>query len=190
MSAVTLDPATHRYAVDGRHVPGVTEILRAAGLTPSMEWVTDYALDRGRQVHAAIALDAEGALDEASVDPVVAPRLAAYRAFRAAAGARLEVVEIETPRYHEGLRFCGTLDQLVRWDGALSVLELKTGPKEKHHPLQVGGYQELVGAPTGLVLYLSSDGSYKLDTVERDARTAFLVCLQLWHVKERWGCHS
>lgn len=159
--ALTMDEASHTYRVGGRRIPGVTEVLRAAGLTPSMEWVSEYALDRGRQVHKAVALYAEGMLDESDLDPVIVPRLAAYKAWRATLEPDVQVVAIEQMRASATLNFCGTPDQILRIAGTEVVVELKCGAPHASHAWQGAAYQHLTGAAGRLGLYLAADGRYK-----------------------------
>lgn len=127
-----------------------------------MEWVSEHALDRGRQVHAAIALDAEGMLEEVGLDPVIVPRLAAYRSWRATLGADVQVVAIEQSRASATLQFAGTPDQILRITGTEVVVELKCGAPHASHALQGAAYQHLTGAAGRLGLYLAADGRHKV----------------------------
>ena len=91
------DPAAHTYALDGVRVPGVTDVIRAAGLMPDMRFASDWHLERGRLVHAATHMHDEDDLDESQLDPEIAGRVRAWQAFRAEAGARFVITAIERP---------------------------------------------------------------------------------------------
>lgn len=70
---LTFAAETHEYRVNGRLVPSVTQILEAVGLIDysHIPWPTrQMALERGRAVHEAIALDLAGDLDEESADEI------------------------------------------------------------------------------------------------------------------------
>jgi len=70
---VTIDE--HPVYRDGeRVVPGVTGIIRAAGLM-DVTGFNDYARDRGTAVHKAIELYERGTLDVDSLDEVITPYL-------------------------------------------------------------------------------------------------------------------
>ena len=97
-------------------LPRVSEILSAVGLGPDLSMVPPDVLaqaqKRGRAVHEAIEACAYGYLDEAMLDPIVLPYLAAYRRFVAesgheAIGAEIEVVH---PEWH----YVGHVDR-VGW---------------------------------------------------------------------------
>ena len=60
---LTFVPTKHRYLLDGRVVPGVTSILKAAGYVDDT-YFTEYARDRGSAAHAATHYYDEGDLDE------------------------------------------------------------------------------------------------------------------------------
>lgn len=113
MAALTFDPATHSYQIDGIEVPSVTQVLESVGLIDYsyIPWATrQMALERGRAVHDAIALDLEGDLDEESADEAgVLPYIQAARTARAAFGV-LVPDAWEQRVYHPRWLYAGTLD--------------------------------------------------------------------------------
>jgi hypothetical protein len=110
MSEVTFTEMPHEYRVAGVVVPHVTGVLADLedwfGVAPS---VLEYASERGKLVHLATQMLDEGDLDEDSIDPVIAPFLAAYRQFKADAAPEWEGIEERV--YHEQYGYCGTLDR-------------------------------------------------------------------------------
>ena len=79
MSSDTFDPATHSYYRDGARIPGVTEVLREAGMLTDHSRTDPFYAERGTLVHEAIALDLRGELDEESVDQEIRPYLESAR---------------------------------------------------------------------------------------------------------------
>lgn len=111
LDAVDFDPTAHRYRLDGRPVPGVTEALQvitAAAYRGADAEVLAAKAALGSAVHAVIELDVEGTLDVPALDPLLVPWYGAWRAFLAQSGFR--------PRLSEGLvasrryGYCGKLD--------------------------------------------------------------------------------
>lgn len=141
----------------------VTEAIKLCGLS-DMEFVGEFALERGAAVHAAIALDAVGELDEASVDPVhVAPRLASFRAWRAQANPK--IVCVESTVRNEAMAYVGRLDQIVELPAlGITVIDVKNGAAANWHPYQTALYalawvSERGGAtPHRGCLYLDPNG--------------------------------
>ena len=76
---LTLDPITHVYTLNGRVVPGVTEIVRAT--VPGWQ-ASEWYLQRGRALHKAVELWNKGTLDEATVAPEIEGRFRAWKLFR------------------------------------------------------------------------------------------------------------
>lgn len=75
MARFEFDPVAHRYTLDGRVLPSVTQILRGLDdFSHVPARVLERARDRGTRVHSACNLDVLGTLDEATVDDEVAPR--------------------------------------------------------------------------------------------------------------------
>lgn len=118
----------------GRVWPGVTSIL---GAVPP--WLgrfdhvpadrLEYKRQLGTAIHLAIALDADGALDEASVDPAVGPYLAAWRRFKAETGFVARWTEQVV--WHPTYGFAGTLDALGAMpDGRKLLVDAKSGSEQ------------------------------------------------------------
>jgi len=66
LDALTFDPLTHRYALEGEPLPAVTRVLQRAGLVDFSSIPTSILLaarDRGNAVHQAVHYFNEDALD-------------------------------------------------------------------------------------------------------------------------------
>lgn len=178
-------------------LPHVTSILKGVGLIDTT-FMTDFGRDRGTAVHEATALDDRNDLDESSVDPVIAPYLAAWRRFRAE--AKLEIVAVEQHVEHTLYAYCGTLDRIVRLGGGAEwVIDIKTGAPRPTDRLQIAAYAlawkgRMSLAGSGLLraaVYLRDDGTYRFspheDGSDGDAWLAMLADYN-WRIKN--GLHK
>lgn len=162
---IEVEPATHRYTVDGVEVPSVTQVLESVGLIDYsyIPWPTrQMALERGRVVHEAIALDLEGDLDE---DSAAEARIVGYVH---AARAALRALGISRPdawehrAYHEQLGYAGTVDLLYQD----LIVDWKTNQAEYWVRFQLAAYAALVSRSPACVrrvcVELHADGSCRL----------------------------
>lgn len=123
---LTFDPDKHEYRFGGVVVPSVTQILR-----PMMDLdhvdpdVLRRAQDFGTAVHLACELHDTGRLDEAALDPELAPYLAAWRKFCVEHRCGWDLIEQRV--YHPTLRYAGTLDRRGNVDGYPAMVDIKSG---------------------------------------------------------------
>lgn len=171
---VRFDSDAHRYWIDGREVPGITAILRAAGLCDMMKDIPRQYMIRGLAVHEwTEALD-DGSLDpKMEIPPVVQPFMAAWRKFvRDARPKILAVEELVSDRLR---RYATRVDRRVILNGSEWLLNLKTGGAYPFYPVQcameAGCYR--VGLRRACV-HLLKDETYCLveHTDPRDFRVA------------------
>lgn len=190
---LAFESSTHTYTWRGRVVPSVTQILG-----PFYDWsmvdrdLLERKRDIGVAVHAAVELDLEDNLDEASLDPACAPYFAAWKRFRAEMGfSTADVGSVEERFYHPAIGYAGTPDLTVYMGGRWSVLDVKTA--EALSPvwaLQTAAYRELLNANTGQAqhkiekrfsLRLLPDGTYRLNEHKNPGDfTVFLSALNCW----------
>lgn len=171
----------------------VTEAIQLAGLSDTT-WLTPEAAARGTAVHAAVALDVAGQLDEGSVHPVVAPYLASWRQFRLEASVCVSDSELEVQ--HLALGYAGRLDMIAAIGSSLQmVIDLKTGAPASWHPIQTAGYalarQAMNGGstpPRGAV-YLQDDGSAARFVAHKDRHDfdVFRAAVVIAHFKKQKG---
>jgi len=181
---VDFDEAKHRYTVCGEVVPSVTQILQAEGFV-NCEFYTEHGRERGSLAHLCIHLDDTGELDDATVDPVLAPYLASYRRFKKESGFIVSVSE--EPLASEAYRFAGTPDKFGTFpDLTCALLDIKTGMMEPWVGIQTAAYEILKGSPyKRFGLQLKSDGSYKLTPfTNRQDKQIFLSALAVYHWKK------
>ena len=187
-SELAFDATAHAYTVDGRRVPSVTQVLELAGLVDK-RWFTDFARDRGTYVHQLLELHDTGDLDEASIDPQLAPYLDAWTAACRDLGARWSHVEHRMADATLGV--AGTLDRFGVLAGKPTIADIKTGAAEDYIGIQLAGYAylaELTGlAPSArrvrrVGVFLKSDGSYRLvEYADRTDLDVFRAALTVAH---------
>ncbi len=104
----------HEYYVDGKSVPGVTQLLGALyDLSGIPNAVLEFARERGSAVHKACELWDLGTLDEDSVDTTVQPYLDAWKKFVFETGFETEYIEQRLSSTNHML-YAGTLDRAGR----------------------------------------------------------------------------
>lgn len=139
---LTLDGG-HRYWLDGRRVPGVTEILDGLGFIET-RWFTDESRRRGTAVHLAIHYHLEKDLDWTRLDERIKGYVEAAIAFLD--DSKFEAVETEKRVLHEGApSFAGTLDVLGKFNGSECVADWKSGAFSKVTGLQIAAYDLALG---------------------------------------------
>lgn len=190
------DAISHTYRLDGKVVPGVTSVLKSAGLIDySMipQDVLQAAAWRGTAVHLALELLDYGKLDRSSVDATLEGYVVAYERFCLESG--FVPGHIEHRVFHPIHRYAGTLDRTGMLGGSLTVLDFKTGLVVPAHGLQLAGYANCLVMPRRfrrIALQLNGDGTYKvheypLGSMSRDIDLflAALSCYQFKSVKQR-----
>lgn len=169
LDRLVFEEEPHRYLLHGKEIPGITAVLRGAGLIDA-SWFSAAAADRGTAVHLAIQYAAEGDLDESSLAPSFAPYLAGWREFCAAVGwTPLEAPELLVAS--ETLSFATRIDGVGEVFGRPTIVNWKTGARLAWHAIQSAGealaYGEWIGkvAPHRLCrasVYLDDEGGYAL----------------------------
>jgi len=147
-SGLIFDAAAHRYTLAGVDLPSVTQVLESVGLIDysHIPWPTrQMALERGRAVHEAIALDLEGDLDEDSADEAgVLGYVQAARAARQHLGI-LAPTAWEERVYHEAWQYAGTIDLRV----GNMVVDWKTNQAEYWVRFQLAAYAACIAQIDG-----------------------------------------
>jgi hypothetical protein len=184
---ITLDNNHVYHDEAGAVIPGVTSILREAGLIDA-SWFTDRACQRGRFVHEACALYDRDDLDESSLDPEIEPYVRAWIAFRKDTG--FAPVLIEEIVFNEVFNYAGTLDVAGHIHGTKWILDRKSGSDNPAAHLQTAAYNECLCVPEYRrgVIELDSDGKYKLiEHKNRNDIKVFLAALAIvnWKNNQR-----
>jgi hypothetical protein len=181
------EAATHRYFLGGREVPGVTSVLKAAGIIDTKFLNNQEALRRGTQVHQHCEwVDREVKLAHAiAVAPIEKPidgYVNAYAAFLRDHAPRY--THVEQGLLHGALRFGGRPDRICAdlCGRGPAILEIKTGSPAPWHGVQLAAYQLLFPTGSRWVVYLRPDGRYHLQRViGPDDYGRFLDALNDYH---------
>lgn len=186
---VSFDAAAHRYTLaDGTELPSVTTILKAQGLIED-RWFTDAARLRGDYVHLACRMLDDDELDEATLDPAIAPYVQAYRAFVAL--TQPDWTYIEHRVCDPLLGYAGTLDRAGVVQGQRLLLDLKSGGLYPSVGPQTAAYRRCLPEPhtwSRAALQLREDGTYVLHPLtDRTDESTFLAALRLHQWKQRHG---
>jgi hypothetical protein len=208
----TFDAERHAYAIDGVPALSVTQVIASAGLEEDYSGVPlhyrEAAKLRGTYVHEACDLLDQRRLDEAALDPALAPYVGAYRACRHGEPftvAPNDESSFEHRVWWKPFGLAGTLDRMGVWSGTRTVLELKTSKKLAWtYGIQLALYTALLllqegvalGKPmraafekiTRRVIQLKDDGTYHIAHYDdpEDLTTA-IAALHVARAKQQHG---
>lgn len=123
---IEFDEANHRYRLDGRPVPSVTQALEPF---TGLEFVDRETLRRaaefGSHVHQACHLFNMDVLDMDTLDPALAPYVAGWAQFLRDTGATVILSEYRVASSRYG--YAGTFDALVYWGKSQRLIDIKSG---------------------------------------------------------------
>jgi len=126
----------HTYTVNGEEMTSVTTILADSGITRKDKYPM-FAATKGKDIHKLIQLSDENDLDMVSLDDNQYLHLVAWHDARKTMG--LTDPKHELIVFHSAYKYAGTVD-VIDW-ASMTLVEIKSGNKEKWHPLQVAGYK-------------------------------------------------
>jgi hypothetical protein len=162
MTGLTFDEATHTYRFNGNVVPGVTSVLSPlTDFSRVPPHVLEAASNFGKAVHMACELDDLGTLDEAALDPALAPYLQGWRKFSQDYAVEWDC--IEEPIYHATMNYAGTPDRFGNVKGEFTVVDIKsTAQLYPSVGPQLSAYANAKGNPFAkrLAVQLKADGTY------------------------------
>lgn len=193
---LTFDAEKHAYALDGKPIPSVTQVIRDAGLMGDTSWYTEGGRTRGSYVAQMIALYEEGTLDVAALDPELQAYLAQYIRFKGEAPFVVGLCERQV--YDPIYRYAGTLDLMgsyARGQSVQTIIDVKLGQACDWHSVQLMAYRRCVRmspAMSGATLecanlYLSPE-SYKLvPRKDTNDEKIFLAALAVVNWKRSHG---
>lgn len=144
MIDLVLDEATHFYTYRGNPVPSVTQIMTDVGLIQlnGNKQNIDIAGQFGTAVHKTCELWDKGNLDQSSLDIKLVPYLDCWKNFLF--DYKIKILEIELQLYHPTLKFAGTIDRIVQFNGPICMLDIKSGSTvSQSAEIQLAGYKLL-----------------------------------------------
>lgn len=170
---LSFDYARHKYYLDGKPIPGVSEILEGAGLSDP-RWYKDGSAQKGTDIHSVIEQYNKGELESAGE---YSGYLQAWREFLS--DREITVESAEERMYHPLYRYAGTIDCTGSCGSSRVLVDVKTGVEQRWHKLQVAAYGLLCDQPELVIVYLKEDGYRAVDSDYRD-KEVFLSALRCW----------
>lgn len=118
------DKAAHRYTLDGRHLPSVTQVLAPLEMLDGIPVdALEKARVRGQHVHEAMALLVRDDLNWSSLDLELVPYIEGGKRFLEESGAVVIASEMRVACAR--IRCAGTLDLLAHWRDVQSLIDFK-----------------------------------------------------------------
>ena len=204
---LAFDPAAHRYRLDGRNVPSVTNVLMSEGFGDIYQTFSreqrDEWLFRGSWVHAMAAAKVRKDFDPQ--DPVYLARADEFAGYLRALDSFLsdpifKPVIVETPVADPRWGYAGTPDMLGHWQDEPAIVDLKTGTVlELYTELQTGAYAAALGwlkdtyefadrRHRRIAVELRGDGTWRpVEMQLTRAASYFLAALSLHNLKLNHG---
>ena len=194
MTDFRFDEQTHTYWLGEERLPGPSELFKHFGLVDT-QWYAPGSAQRGKAIHAAIAIYCRGELEKYEIDPVCLPYMEAWKKFVADTGYKSDVCE--TPMYNPIYRFACIPDDFGQMDGDTWVIDRKTGASHWTARLQLTAqalcaqtfYKDEQLIPKRATLEIKADGTYKLrqfsDENWQTDRNDFLSLVTTWHLQNR-----
>ncbi|MFA5376796.1 MAG: hypothetical protein WC455_13690 [Dehalococcoidia bacterium] len=133
---IQFDEPTHTYTVNGEEMPSVTTILADVGITRKDKYPM-FAATRGKDIHKLIQLFDENDLDMGSLDDNQFNHLTRWQMALTALG--IEKPDHELIVFHPTMGYAGTVDAVHR--DTATLIEIKSGNKERWHPIQPVAYK-------------------------------------------------
>ena len=184
----------HIYRVDGKVVPGVTEILADNKLidlfgipVPALE----KARALGTEVHSVSEHFDKGSLKVETIDPAIVPYFTAYLKFLKE--NKVEILEIENFVYSKTWKYCGQIDRVVQIGKKKGIIDLKsTTGMPAFVTIQTAlygvAYEEYTGNKIDFrwAVQLKPDGTYKLfPHEEKTDKYIGLAAVQLFNWRRK-----
>jgi len=193
MQNFTFNERSHEYALDGRKMESITQVLQAEGFIPESEIIDPYFLARGTAVHDAVELHLLGKLNR---DLLKQPGMLDLTGYVDSAIKYLEYFKIEIKPEEVEVKL---YDPVYFYAGRLDTLhcDWKSGGPSRWHVYQIAAQRNLAKVnkyPDGprRTVYLQEDGSmakfkeYSLNELKR-ALDTFLCALNVMRAKREMG---
>lgn len=178
----------HTYWMFGGEVPGVTTILKAAGLY-NESFFTEESRNRGTYIHKACLYHLQGDLAEENIPEEYRGYVEAFKLFMAESECKPIVEQCEVPLFSNVFRYAGIPDMPCMFKGRMSLVDFKTGAETPVTGIQLAAYVQLMDTPADRYgLYLKADGKYRLiPYCDRKDLAVFNAALTMYHFRKREG---
>jgi hypothetical protein len=193
MANFTFNDRLHEYALDGRRMESITQILQSEGFIPESEFIDPYHLAVGTAVHDAVELHLLGNLKRELLQQPGMLDITGYvdSAIKYLEHFNIQInpEEVEVKLYDPCYLYAGRLDTLH--------CDWKSGGPSRWHVFQIAAQRNLAkvnGYPDGprRTVYLQEDGSmakfkeYSLAELKR-ALDTFLCAINTCRAKREMG---
>lgn len=189
----TFDKKTHTYRINGKIIPGVTQILSDEGLFSYLgvpPETMEAARKFGAAAHKACELYDKGILDEKSLSEPLIPYLAGWKKFLDDFKPIIYPDWIEKPICSYKYQFGTTQDRVMSVNSKVTIVEIKTTTiMQPAVAIQTAGQAIAVEEWFGKVkqcmaVRLLPDGTYKIEIYDNLAdKTIFISALHIWRWK-------
>lgn len=187
MDTIILDE-NHKYWIEGRQIPGHSEILEDLGFKKNPYW-TEEGRKKGIALHKWLLFYAQGNKTDDLPDPRIASKVEGIKKFFKE--NKFIFANGETPLNHVRLRYCVTPDLWGFFGNHRVVIELKNGNRMMRHRLQTAAQAialEDNSFPNAqrYALYLKHyDYKLEMHTDEEDLPSWEAIVLA-YHAKQRY----
>lgn len=161
----------HSYWLDDQRIPSITQLLEMGELVNGALYFTESSRDRGTSVHALCEVFDLGIVTPATCDSPHRGYLLAYAAAMRALKPEWEQIEIADA--HPVLKFAGRPDRVGKVFRRMTIGEIKSGCKAKHHAVQTALQAVLKSGSSypqirerdwqRLTIYLKDSGRFSVD---------------------------
>lgn len=183
----------HSYHLNGVRLPSVTEILKDLGLIDTTFFAPEHA-ERGARVHEATVFWDETGMDDDTLPEEWAGYLSAWKKFREETGFVPSHIEqaFGTEDTISIERYAGTVDRIGKTHTINPlILDIKTGPPQPWHRLQLAAYAILVKRELNIPIWdmwgvhLRKDGTYSVKSYRSIEHSPdWLAVLTVYHIKQ------
>jgi hypothetical protein len=188
---LAFDKSTHTYALNGRAVPSVTQVLEPLEMFDGIPLhALEAARERGQFVHEAMALLVRDALDWSSLDVEIVPYIEGGKRFIEESGAIVIASEMRVAC--SKIRCAGTLDLLAYLRDAECLIEFKaTAALPRTVGPQTAAYDRLYqamhgGRPRKRYCVQLKPADYKVYPLTDPADwSVFQSCLNIHHWRNK-----
>ena len=188
MIGLTFDPETHTYRMEGEIIPSVTQILKDVGLIDTTFFSPEHA-ERGTRIHEATVFWDETGMDDDTLPEEWTGYLSAWKKFREETGFVPSHIE---QAFCSDQGYAGTVDRIGKTHKINPLLlDIKTGPSQPWHRLQLAAYALLVKRELNIPIWdmwgvhLRKDGIYAVESYKSIEHSAdWLAVLRVYHIKQ------
>ena len=194
---IILEPTEHRYTLNDKPIIGVNEAIDMAGLgiMSSANFINEGVLEAsmkfGTATHRACELYDRHDLAIDLLDESLRPYLNGWIKFLK--DSKFEIHKVELIVYSKRHGYAGTLDRTGIFMRSRTIIDLKSGAKDKITPIKTAAYMEAHNEMFPkekirhrMTLILKPDNYDILPNEDPSDFSTFLACLQIAKFKNKY----